>query len=264
MGNAASAMASIPQLANQQNKPNQYVTAVPQNSISDVCPPPADSYTDADMMAVYPKGIASDSLLPDPNTGRISLDQLQAHISNLESSGVLPPRPVVRLQNTDVTIEETNTPQLVANDTQVFNNAHSEYCYYEQRYKYALKQFLILATSRDQSNNAAAQDLLAKTKILNLRVNSVLEVMNVLAQSRVDKVNMNKTAILNLNNSINKKLTSLTANYNLLNSESAIVTTQKEMVRFTEEKNNYTSHQISVWAALNVISLATIFYVYRN
>lgn len=244
-------------------KPSSYVTGIPQNSISDVCPPPLDSYTDDELMKIFPDGVASDTLLPDPDTGRIALDQLSQHVANLESSGVIKPRPKISLQ-AEVQLDETDTPTLIAQDSALFNKLHNEYCYYEQRYKYSLKQFLSLATSRNQQDNLGAQNMLAMTKTLNLRLNSVLEVMNFVAQSRVEKVNLNKTATNNLNASINKKLNVLKNNYAMLNSESAVVTTQKEMVRYTQEKNNYTTNQISAWVALNIAAIGTIFYVYRN
>jgi ABC-type transport system involved in Fe-S cluster assembly fused permease/ATPase subunit len=59
-------------------------------------------------------------------------------------------------------------------------------------------------------------------------------------------------------------MSKLKATYEMLNSTDAVVTTQREMVRYTEEKNNYTTNQITVWTALNVLALGTIFYVYRN
>jgi len=255
MGNSPSMMQAVA-------KPAQYVTNVPRQGISDLCPPPKDSYTHDELTEVFPKGVSSDSLFPDPDTGRISSAQLQAHVSNLEGSGVLAPRPKVRVGTS--TTEETDTPALVAQDTQLFQRLQAEYCHYEQRYRYALKIFLTKATSRNQSDNQDAQDMLAVTKTLNMRTNCVLEVMNFLAQSRVEVVNENKTAINNLNMNINKKLDVLKENYNMLNSQSAVVTTQKEMVRYTEEKNAYTTNQISAWAALNVLAIGTIFYVYRN
>jgi archaellum biogenesis ATPase FlaH len=121
------------------------------------------------------------------------------------------------------------------------------------------------AGNRQQiSSSDAAQDMLQVTKILNLRLNSVLEVMNYLAQSRVDIVNSNKSQIDSSNTNINNKLQKLNQSYKMLNQDNVIVNTQKASVLYTEEKNNYTTNQISVWAALNVIALATIFYVYRT
>ena len=85
-----------------------------------------------------------------------------------------------------------------------------------------------------------------------------------MAQSRVDTTNDNKVEIDHINTNINNKLEQLNKAYKMLTKDNVIVTTQKASVDYTEEKNNYTTNQISVWAALNVIALATIFYVYRS
>ena len=99
---------------------------------------------------------------------------------------------------------------------------------------------------------------------MNKRANSVLQIISYLAQTRVGNILSSKTAIDGLNVDINNKLAKLQAGYSLLNKDNAIVTTQKEMVRFTEEKNNYTNNRIVVWTALNVLALGAIFYVYQK
>lgn len=237
---------------------NSYVTNMPQKATAKVCDPPAQNYSDTDLMKLFPKGVATDTLAPDATTGRIPVAQLQAHLRTLESTGVLRSRPKVGTTN------ETDMDALVAEDARVYAGVQEEYCYYEQRYRYALKKFLTLATSRSTADNTAAQTMLLHAKTLNLRVNCVLEMMNYMAQRRVDTVNTNKKAVNESNASINKKLVDLKAMYERLNKENAIVTTQREMVRYTEEKNNYTTNQISIWASLNVLALGTIVYVYRN
>jgi hypothetical protein len=67
-----------------------------------------------------------------------------------------------------------------------------------------------------------------------------------------------------MNIDINTKLAELNKGYNLLNTNDAILTTQREMVRYTEEKNNYTNNRIVVWTALNILALGAIFYVYQR
>jgi hypothetical protein len=52
--------------------------------------------------------------------------------------------------------------------------------------------------------------------------------------------------------------------YGILNRDNAAILAQKEMVRYTEEKNAYNTNQIAVWAAANVVALGVIFYVYRS
>jgi hypothetical protein len=236
-----------------------YVNNIPKQASGDVCPPPEDYYTESDLMKVYENGVGSENLVPDGSSGRIAVSALSAHITALEESGVIKKRPSVRSGNSI----ETDMPKLISNDLELYNGVQTEYCYYEQRYRYALNAFLQKATSRSIIDNDAAKAMLNNTQILNRRVNSVLEIMNYLAQSRVDITNANKTQLNDINSRLNAKLSGLNKTYAMLQNDNAIVLTQKESVRFTEEKNNYTTNQISLWATLNVLALATIFYVYR-
>jgi len=237
-----------------------YTSDQPKAPAPAVCDPPAENYSATDLMALFPKGVASDLLVPDTTTGRIPVGQLQAHVNELQQQGILKSRPTGGVASNI----QTDMNALVQQDAALYSSLQEEYCYYEQRYRYGLKQFLKNATSRNTADNAKAQDMLGNTKQLNIRVNSVLEIMNYLAQARVTIVNQNKDATNYANKTINDKMSKLKATYDMLNSTDAIVTTQREMVRYTEEKNNYTTNQITVWTALNVLALGTIFYVYRN
>lgn len=241
--------------------PPQYTTNVPVRALSTVCPEPKPSYSDAELLTMFAGGVGTDSLTPDARSGRILAGSVQAHVSALEAAGVLKSRPTKPVGATD---RETDMRKLVDNDAELYNRLQEEYCFYEQRYKYALRRFLELATSRNPSDNSAAQTMLKHTKTLNLRLNSVLEVMNYLAATRVPVINDNKSDINKRNKDINDKMARLRANYAMLSKDNAVITTQKEMVRYTEEKNNYTANQIALWGALNVVALGVIFYVYRN
>jgi hypothetical protein len=230
-------------------------------SAPNICPPPPDYYSDADLLKKMDGGVASDSLVPDPSSGRVSAALIASHVKSLQGSGVLKSRPIQKVADGS---QETETDVLKAQDTALHALLQKEYCYYEQRYRYALKNFLYKATSRNVNDNAEAQRLLRDTKTLNIRLNSVLEVMNVLTQDRVMYVNSITSTANRANTSINAKLEKLQNTYKMLNSDNAIVTTQKESVRYTEEKNTHNSNQIALWTALNVVALATIFYVYKS
>lgn len=239
---------------------NQYVANVPKSALAAVCADPPDFINEKDLMTMYTNGVASDSLTPDASTGRIPVAQLHAHVVSLEGSGIIKKRPTVGVAGKS----ETDTDKLVTQDVELYETLNSEYCFYEQRYRYALKMFLKKATSRDAADNLAARLMLNNTKLLNIRVNSVLEIMNYLAQSRTPLTNLNKDKINQYNKSINDKLNKAKAMYDLLKRDNALLLTQREMVRYTEEKNNYTTNQIALWATLNIVALGTIFYVYRN
>ena len=66
------------------------------------------------------------------------------------------------------------------------------------------------------------------------------------------------------NGNLDAKLHRLQASYAKLNNNDALLETQKEMVRYTEEKNHYTHNRMIVWTALNILALGAIFYVYRS
>lgn len=240
-----------------------YVTNLPAVGSLTVCDPPNNSYTDDDMMAIFTGGVLDlngrPPLTPDPATNRIPRDQLTGWVTDLKTAGIIPDRPMVKVGNG----YEVDMNALVTQDSATYNKLNTEYCYYEARYRYGLKTFLKLVTDPTVANNASALQLLPKVKILNNRLNLLLEIMNYMAQDRVGYVNANTAAVNTLNSSINGKLTNLKQSYTMLSADDAIVTTQREAIRYTTEKNNYTTNQIAVWAALNVIAMGTIFYVYR-
>ncbi len=237
-----------------------YMTDIPRTANPDVCPVGQSSYTTDELYELFPNGVMSDNLLPDPDTNRIAPAMLQQHVRSLEDAGILKPRPT---QKTGDQVE-TDMDSLIISDADMYSKLQEEYCFYEQRYRYGLKKFLELATSRVQSDNAEARSMLTSTIKLNRRLNCVIEVMNYIAQSRVDITNMNKEDINMRNKSINERLAAIQDVYAKLVKENAVIQSQKEMIRYTHEKNNHVTNQISVWVALNVLALATVFYVYRS
>jgi hypothetical protein len=230
-------------------------------SAPNICPPPPDYYKDEDLLKKMNDGVASDSLIPDESSGRVPAAMIASHVQTLIGSGIIKARPMRTIAGGG---QETDTDALKSQDAELHMKLQQEYCYYEQRYRYALKNFLYKATSRNATDNPEAQRLLSDTKTLNIRLNSVLEVMNYLTQDRVTLVNSNTTQANKANTSINNKLDTLNKTYKMLNNDNAIINTQKESVRYTQEKNNYNSNQIALWTALNVVALAGVYYVYKS
>jgi hypothetical protein len=230
-------------------------------SAPNICPPPPDYYTDADLLKKMEGGVASDSLVPDESSGRVSAALVGSYVQTLVGSGTIKDRPMRTIAGGG---KETDTDALKTQDAELHTKLRKEYCYYEQRYRYCLKNFLFKATSRNANDNPEAQRLLGDTKMLNIRLNSVLEVMNFLTQDRVELVNSNTAKANEANTSINSKLDTLNKTYRMLNNDNAIISTQKESVRYTQEKNNYNSNQIALWTSLNVVALAGIYYVYKS
>jgi len=240
---------------------NYFVKNVPGLANPDLCPASSGTFTLAQLTANYAGGIATTNLTPDATTNRIPVSQLQAYVADLTQRGVIPkhvPKPDSRTKSM-----ETDMDKLLNDDSAFFGKVREEYCYYEARYKFALRRFLELATTLDNSNNDAARQMLNISTQLNQKLNNMLEVMAYVTDNRVADINSNKTAINTSNTKINQRLNELKNQYGLLSRDNAMIETQKEMVRYTKEKNDYTVNQISLFTALNALAIAAVYAIYR-
>jgi hypothetical protein len=147
-------------------------------------------------------------------------------------------------------------------DQTMMTKLKEEYCYYFHRYNAALNKLYQNITAATPPTDT--QTVLTQTITLNRRVNALVEVMDFLANQRISLINGRKGFLDSTNASIVADLPNLQATADALKSKDFILKTQKEMVRFTEEKNNHIENQISLWGALNILALATIFYVYKK
>lgn len=228
----------------------------------DYCATGQIDYSDSQLNETFPRGFANANLEVNATTGRIAVSALQTHYNTLKTSGIIPGTPFVANSN------DVDLPKQQANDQAMFNAIQQEYCFYESRYKYALRQFLDKATSRVATDNAAAQKYLTITIRLNRTLNSLIEIMSFMGTQRVSSTNAYVQSINTNNAQIEANRASLQATFDKLRGGSSgtdsILTVQKEMVEYTKQKNAAVTNQISLWAALNVLALGTIFYVYRS
>jgi hypothetical protein len=154
--------------------------------------------------------------------------------------------------------------KLLEDDTKFFAAVRDEYCYYEARYTFALKRFLQLSTSLDNTQNDAAKQMLNISTQLNQKLNNMLEVMSYITEFRVGLINSNKDAINDSNRNINDKLAKLKTQYDMLSKDNAIIETQKEMVRYTKEKNDNVLNQLQLFIVLNAFAIGAVFAIYRG
>ena len=217
------------------------------------------TYTHDQLLAIYPQqGVMADHMAdagPD-TSGHFPVAVLQQRMNDLISEGtlpaVLPPG----------TVSQGDIEAQIAKDQAMFAKLETEYCFYQSRYQYALGNFVTLATSRVQSDNAAAQRALNDTIILNQRVNFILEMTNYLAQQRVPVATAEAATINSANADINEKLRKLQGTHAMLKQDNAIVAVQREMVNYTASKNSSAATSVIMWGLANVVALGAIGYVY--
>jgi hypothetical protein len=240
---------------------NYFVKSVPGVANPDLCPASGGIFDIKQLTTPFQGGVATINLTPDPATNRIPVAQLQAYVSELMKKGVVPqhqPKPSSRTKSM-----ETDMDKLVQDDTKFFNLMRDEFCYYEARYKFALRRFLELATTLDNTNNDAAKQMLNISTQLNQKLNNLLEVMAYITEYRTGMINSNKDRINETNRTINERLAELKKQYGLIARDNATIETQKEMVRYTKEKNEHILNQMYVFIVLNAFALGAIFAIYR-
>ena len=241
---------------------NYFVKNEPGLANADLCPAVSAAFTIQQLTTVFPNGIATINLTPDPSTNRIPASQLQTYVQGLIQSGVVPQHQ--RMKDSRTNSLETDMDRLVKDDNKFFGVVRDEYCFYESRYKFALRRFLELATSLDNTNNEAARQMLNISTQLNQKLNNLLEVIAYITESRTAMVNEHKDSINETNQKINSRLAQLKSQYSMLASDNAAIETQKEMVKYTREKNEHIMNQMTVFAALNAFAIGTVFAIWKG
>ncbi len=219
--------------------------------------------------ALYPNGMIKASLL-DVSSGYMSGNRFASQekliayyttnvantVNGSANSYVIDVRP----SGPGGLYSQTDLTSMQSQDAALVNNLKSEYCHYYSRYKYSLTTFLSMMSS----DPTTAKTWLEAAITLNKRLNALVELVDYLAKSRISFIQGSVNIINDLNTQLSGVQDELNGSYRVLTQDNAIITTQKEMIKYTLQKNNHISNQISLWATLNILAIATIFVVYRR
>jgi len=200
--------------------------------------------------------VAEDVTLDSDN--HVPASALQSKFAALQSGGFLSATPASGLNST-TTVEDR-----IKKDREFVAALHAEFCFYYTRWVYALNQWITAATSSNAATASAQQttDMLATLRTLNVRCIYMIEFSSYVAQQRIPPAQADASSIAALNEALNAKLISLTAANKRFSDDKAIVTTQREMVRYTASKNATTVSSIIFWVGTNVVALGLIGYMY--
>lgn len=223
-----------------------------------VCPDGNFNFTTDQLALPFPKGLATDTILPDMTTLQMPENAIQSYVNVLIAQGSIPATPI------DPGSGLPNTAAMATQDSALQSAILSEYCYYESRYLYALRQFLNLATSGNDANNAQAKVMLMLSKSLNLKLNSLLEITNLLSKTRTLNTDALQSRINTSNTSIQATTATMNDQYKFLSRDNALLETQKEMIRYTKEKNEQVINQIALFTIMNAFAIGAIFAIVRS
>lgn len=238
---------------------NQQSNASGISPFSNICPNNSQigNLSETDITAVYPNGLATDTIPFDTQTKTFPQSAIQSYVNQLRSTGVIKDAPMdPRTGVVDIAAKSVQ-------DKQLQNNIQLEYCFYELRYMSAMKRFIDLATSLDKTVVPEAKRMGDYAKSLNLKINSLIEITSLISETRTDSTNALKSKISVTNNEISHAANKIKAQYELLSKDNATIETQKEMIRYGKEKNDAIVNQIAVFTILNAFVIGAIYTIVR-
>ena len=187
--------------------------------------------------------------------GKLTQTALSTILTSLKGRGIIPS---ATSYTEDVFIQK---------QTAMIQNIQSEYCFYEARYKYALDKLFSAVKSGYMTNSPDIQkniqSKLSITQTLNLRLNDLTQIINTISEDMLYTSNSLQEEITQYNDKIQKQRAKLDYQNNIITSSEAATKIRKEMVKYTEEKANYSDNLLKLYSFLNIITLGLLVYVYK-
>jgi len=187
--------------------------------------------------------------------GKLLQTTLSTILTSLKGRGIIP-SPTSYTE--DVFIEK---------QTAMMTNIQNEYCFYESRYEYVLEKLFnavkngYMTNSPDIQKNI--QSILSKTQTFNLRLNDLTQIINTISEDMLNTSNSLQDQITKYNDKIQKQQSKLDYQNNLISSNEAATKIRKEMIKYTEERANYSDNLLKLYSFLNIITLGLLVYVYK-
>jgi hypothetical protein len=194
---------------------------------------------------------------------------LQQRYSALLAAGVIPTNPALTsVQNNLNSGPNSQNPvstynTAVANFLQVVGN---EFCYYQTNYFNALNQFLYAYATASSTGAGAINipDFQETALILNQKVNTIITLINYLANKNVANLRILQGQLNAQNGAISTSTASLLEQGEILSDNNNSNKIYRQMVEYTEEKNRANKNLLAVYFTLNVVAIACLFIAART
>ena len=217
-----------------------------------VCPSSSASFTLTETTTMY-----TNTMLPTQSSARgadgtLTADSLKTHVDNLIKASRLIAAPATSAD------PQTIHTYLQA-DEKAITDMQAEYCYYSNRYTYAITQMLQSATASGSAPNQGA-DWLAAARTLNVRLTDLITLMKYLTTTRL--AYGADASAMQLNADLTVRMKSLSDQSNDLVGPNANTTVYKKMVEYTKQKGKANGNLVLLYTFMNLIALGMLFYVY--
>jgi len=206
-----------------------------------------------------PSGIGScipSATIIDPKDGSVNAAALDAFVTDLLNK-TAPPLKTIQPAQLGNPAQDFATKSKALRDSM-----QAEYCFYYNRYIWALTKVLTDATQSGAvvdpavKNNAAA---------LNTKLNTILLVMKSAVNSRMNTLTSYYNTDVNmLNGNLDKARENLARDSKALQNNDLKSDVQAAMVEYSIEKNSSSRNLLAVYGFMNIVAVGLLFYLYSN
>jgi len=232
------------------------------------CPGTNNVFTATELLQTYGSA-TQQSILPLEGfaqtdrdaTGILKPDVIKQYVTTLLSQGKVPKAPAV-------TAGSSAVEEYMAKDARFITAVKEEYCFYNSRYKYALRQLITQLQegyiTADNAKKQIIQDYLDRSRGLNTKLNDITQIANEITRTRLQSAQNQNTDINTMNNDLQSRSTLLSEQNKILSSEQATATLYKQMEKYTRERASATNNMLGLYSVMNIVMIGTLVYMYRS
>lgn len=229
----------------------------------------ATALTDSDLNATFgsmeqPGLLPAEGFPPDrrDQRGLLKPDVLASAVTSFIAAGKIPKPPKIGEAT------PSSTEAYMKKDRAFVERLKQEYCFYDARYRYSLKQLIAKLqagyTDANQQNAQLIQTYLKATQGLNQRLNDLTQLCNEISKQRLQSTRDQNSNINYLNSQLQERSQKLNEQNKILSSEQATALLYKDMVKYTKEKADSVNNLLSMYSFMNVVVLGLLVYLYRS
>lgn len=228
------------------------------------CPAVTTPITTANYMEAYtpPSGIRA--ALPPDSTTIIESDGKVNNV-NVNNYAILimtyasPPSGINPTTNSNL----DNEAALYSGRAKALRDSiNAEYCWYYNRYIWALTQLLMTA---GQSGTVVSSSMKDNVATLNNKLNKILLVMKAVINSRLNQLNTYYTNDVNSQNSaLDLARQRLRDNSEILRNNDLNADVKSAMIEYSLEKNTTSRNLMAVYGFMNIVAVGLLFYLYTH
>lgn len=197
------------------------------------------------------------SILPTDRdgSGMLKASMLADWLSRLESAGIVP------------SAKSSTATVYTSKVTALLSSAQREYCFYDSRYRASLQYLFTSIRNTTQNSSEEAKRVIESrlqlTQGLNRKVNDMIQIMNAITEKMMKSSETLQQEIAEFNKRLKSQRDKLQEQNNIIQSNEAAMRLKKEMVKYSEEKAQYSNNLLKMYSFLNIVALGLLVYVYK-